>query len=77
VCGAAPDPILGLVGFILRIDASDDDDHILTYSHQDVVVTSIFISDDGDTIVEILFTVSEFSYENPDARNIGGPSNCV
>jgi hypothetical protein len=77
MCGAAPDPTLGLVGFILRIDASDDSDHILTYSHQDVVVSSIFISDDGDKIIEILFTVSDFSSENPDVRNIGGPTTCV
>jgi hypothetical protein len=75
LCGAAPDPSLGMIGFILRVDADEDND-VLTYSHQDVVVTSLMVKNTGD-VVEMYFTVVEFSSENPVVRNLGGPTTCL
>jgi hypothetical protein len=49
MCGAAPDPTFGMVGFIMRVD-SDESNHILTYSHQDVVVTSLMVKNNDEII---------------------------
>jgi hypothetical protein len=76
ICGAAPDPIFGMVGFILRVDA-DEDSNILTYSHDGVVVTSISVESEGSDILGFLFTVVDFGGENTTIRNLGGLTACV